>query len=148
MKKFSFTINGHDYDVEIKSVEDNMAEVEVNGFMYSVEFDRALQTTKTPKLVRADSVPSTDMTPADKKTGLPAKPKGSGFIKSPLPGTILEVCVNIGDTVKTGDKLVILEAMKMENSIVADKEGKVEVINFTKGQTVREGDILIVIAKG
>jgi glutaconyl-CoA/methylmalonyl-CoA decarboxylase subunit gamma len=148
MKKFSFMINGHDYDVEIKSVDDNMAEVEVNGFMYSVEFESTLQTTKTPKLVRPDSVPSTDITPGEKKTGLPAKPKGSGFIKSPLPGTILEICVNVGDKVKTGDKLVILEAMKMENTIVADKEGKVEVINITKGQSVMEGDILIVIDKG
>jgi glutaconyl-CoA/methylmalonyl-CoA decarboxylase subunit gamma len=147
MKKFSFTINGHDYDVEIKSVEDNMAEVEVNGFLYTVEFDRTIQTTKTPKLVRNDSVPSTDLTPAEKKTGLPDKIKGGRFIKSPLPGTILEVNVKVGDKVKSGDKLLLLEAMKMENTIVSDKDGIIETINFNKGDTVREGDILIVIAK-
>ena len=57
MKKFSFTINGNAYDCDIKSVEDNVAEVEVNGVSYSVEFDRVLETTKTPKLVRTEAIP-------------------------------------------------------------------------------------------
>ena len=65
MKKFSFTINGNAYDLDIKSVEDNVAEVEVNGFSYTVEFDRVLETTKTPKLVRTEAVPSTDITPSE-----------------------------------------------------------------------------------
>jgi len=57
MKKYSFSINGNEYDVEIKNVDDNVAEVEVNGFVYSVEFDRSIETTKTPKLVRNVVVP-------------------------------------------------------------------------------------------
>jgi biotin carboxyl carrier protein len=145
MKKYSFTINGNEYDVAVKNVEDNVAEVEVNGFKYSVEFDRSLETTKTPRLVRNQVVPSTDITPAEQKTSSPSGPKGAGFVKSPLPGTILDVHVNVGDTVKAGDKLITLEAMKMENIINSDKSGKVVSINAVKGAPVMEGDILVEI---
>jgi biotin carboxyl carrier protein len=145
MKKFSFSINGNEYDVEIKNVDDNVAEVEVNGFVYSVEFDRSIETTKTPKLVRNVVVPSTDITKAEQKTSSPAGPKGAGFIKSPIPGTILDVHVNVGDTVKSGDRLITLEAMKMENIIHSDKGGKVVSINIKKGDPVMEGDILVEI---
>lgn len=146
MKKYSFSINGNEYDVEIKNVDDNVAEVEVNGFVYSVEFDRNIETTKTPKLVRNMVVPSTDITPAEQKTSSPAVPKGAGIVKSPIPGTILEIHVNVGDTVKSGDKLITLEAMKMENIINSDKGGKVVSIKIKKGDSVMEGDILVEIS--
>jgi len=145
MKKYSFKINGNEYDVAVKNVDDNVAEVEVNGIKYSVEFDRAIETTKTPKLVRQQVVPSTDITQAEKKTSSPSVPKGAGFVKSPLPGTILDVHVAVGDVVRSGDKLITLEAMKMENIINSDKSGTVVSINFKKGDPVMEGDILIEI---
>lgn len=145
MKKYSFTINGNEYDVAVKNVDENVAEVEVNGFTYSVEFDRIIESTKTPKLVRNQVVPSTDITPAEQKTSSPAGPKGAGFVKSPLPGTIIDVHVSVGDTVRSGDKLITLEAMKMENIINSDKGGKVVSINAKKGEPVMEGDILIEI---
>jgi biotin carboxyl carrier protein len=145
MKKYSFTINGNEYDVAVKNVDDNVAEVEVNGYKYSVEFDRSLETTKTPKLVRSQVVPSTDISPSEQKTSSPTGPKGAGYVKSPLPGTILDVHVAVGDSVKSGDKLVTLEAMKMENIINSDKGGKVVSVNVNKGDSVMEGDILIEI---
>jgi biotin carboxyl carrier protein len=145
MKKYSFSINGNEYDVEIKNVDDNVAEVEVNGFVYSVEFDRSIETTKTPKLVRNLVVPSTDITRAGQKTSSPSIPKGAGIVKSPIPGTILEIHVSVGDTVKSGDRLITLEAMKMENIINSDKGGKVISIHIKKGDTVMEGDILVEI---
>ena len=145
MKKYSFTINGNEYDVAVKNVDDNVADVEVNGFNYTVEFDRTLETTKTPKLVRQQVVPSTDITPSEQKTSSPSAPKGAGFVKSPLPGTILGVHVAVGDMVRAGDKLITLEAMKMENIINSDKGGKVASVNFKKGDAVMEGDILIEI---
>jgi len=143
MKKFSFTINGNAYDCEIKNVEDNVADVEVNGVSYAVEFDRVLETTKTPKLVRSEAIPSTDISKSEQKTSSPAGPKGSGFIKSPLPGTIIDLHVKVGDNVRAGDKLLTLEAMKMENIINSDKSGKIVTIHFKKGDSVMEGDILI-----
>ena len=145
MKKYSFTINGNEYNVAVKNVDDNVAEVEVNGFNYTVEFDRTLETTKTPKLVRQQVVPSTDITPSEQKTSSPSAPKGAGFVKSPLPGTILDVHVVVGDMVRAGDKLITLEAMKMENIINSDKGGKVASVNVKKGDPVMEGDILIEI---
>mgnify|MGYP003597630545 CR=1 FL=1 len=147
MKNFKFTINGNEYDAEIIGIEENTAEVSVNGVTYSVEIDRKLQTVKTPKLVRTLAVPSTDSHPSVSKTASPSAPKGTGNIKSPLPGVILEIFVREGDTVKIGQKLLLLEAMKMENIINADKEGRVVSIKAGKGDSVMEGDTLIVIGE-
>ncbi len=145
MKKFKFTINGNQYETEVLSVEDNIAEIEVNGTLYKVEVDKTMKTTKTPKLVRQVAVPSTDSHPSVAKTSSPAGPKGAGSIKSPLPGVILEMFVREGDMVKMGQKLLMLEAMKMENNIEADKAGKVVSILKHKGDSVMEGDVLIII---
>jgi len=147
MKNFKFTINGNEYDAEIIGIEENTAEVAVNGVTYSVEIDRKLQTVKTPKLVRTMAVPSTDSHPSVSKTASPSAPKGTGNIKSPLPGVILDIYVREGDAVKIGQKLLMLEAMKMENNINADKEGRVSAIKVGKGDSVMEGDILIVIGE-
>ena len=147
MKKFKFKIHGSQYEAEIISIDDNMAEVSVNGTVYMVEVDRAIPLTKTPKLVRTMAVPSTDVHPSISRTSSPAAPKGTGTIKSPLPGVILELHVREGDQVKIGQKLITLEAMKMENNINADKEGKVVSIKVGKGDNVMEGDVLLVIGE-
>jgi biotin carboxyl carrier protein len=145
MKKFKFTINGNQYETEIVTIEDNVAEVVVNGTHYTVEVDRSIAVSKTPKIMRTVAIPSTDAHPSVSKTASPDAPKGTGNIKSPLPGVILELHVREGDQVKIGQKLITLEAMKMENNINADKEGKVVSIKFGKGDSVMEGDILMVI---
>ena len=129
------------------SIEDNIAEIEINGTRYSVEVDKDMQPVKTPKLVRSISVPSTDIHPAVAKTSSPSAPKGGGTIKSPLPGVILDLFVKVGDTVKIGQRLLVLEAMKMENNIEADKAGKIASIAKNKGDSVMEGDVLIVIGE-
>lgn len=145
MKKFKFTIQGSEYEVNVLSVEDNTAEVELNGQIYKVELEKPLQQSKTPRLVRSAASPSTDSTPSTVKTSSPASPKGVGHVKSPLPGVILNIHVKEGDTVKIGDKLITLEAMKMENNINADKEGCVKSIKVKQGDAVLEGDLLIEI---
>jgi len=147
MKKFKFKINGNQYDAEVLSIEDNIAEIEINGTKYNVEVDKTMQPVKTPKLVRSVSVPSTDSHPSVAKTASPAGPKGAGTIKSPLPGVVLELFVKEGDMVKIGQRVLILEAMKMENNIEADKAGKVISIAKQKGDAVMEGDVLIVIGE-
>lgn len=149
MKKYKFTIHGNQYDVSIMSVEDNIAELEVNGTVFKVEVDKTLEKTKTPRLVRAATVPSTDSHPSVAKTSAPVAPSGTagagGHVKSPLPGVILDVFVKVGDTVKKGQKLLCLEAMKMENNIDSDKDGKVIKVSANKGDSVMEGDILVTI---
>jgi glutaconyl-CoA/methylmalonyl-CoA decarboxylase subunit gamma len=145
MKKFKFTINGNIYEADILGIDENIAEVDINGTIYKVEVDRSIPITKTPKLVRTVAVPSTDSHPAVSKTASPSAPKGSGNIKSPLPGVILTLHVKEGDAVKIGQKLISLEAMKMENNINADKEGIITSIKVKQGDQVMEGDVLIVI---
>ena len=75
-----------------------------------------------------------------------AAPAGAGEqVKSPMPGNILSVNVNVGDTVAEGQVLMILEAMKMENEIMAPKAGKVTSMNVQKGATVESGTLLCVV---
>jgi biotin carboxyl carrier protein len=145
MKKFKFTIQGNKYDVNILNVEDNLAEVEVNGAVYTVEVDKVIAQTKTPKLVRPTVVPSTESAKSEHRTSAPSEPKGTGLVRSPLPGVILSINVKEGDAVKVGTKLLMLEAMKMENNINADKEGIIKSIKVRTGDSVLEGDVLLEI---
>jgi len=142
-KKFKFSINGNQYEVQINHIENTEADVEVNGLKYKVILESNLQQASTPKL--ATSLPVTEI----EQKPMPAKPKeenkGSGYIKTPLPGTIIDVFVRVGDTVKVGQRLAILEAMKMENNIESDRDGKVIEVRVSKNDIVAEGDILVVI---
>lgn len=142
MKKFKFTINGNVYEVEINNIEDSNVQLTVNGTIYNVEVDKNLQPQKTPRLVRSTSVPSNDTIA---KTNTPGTSQGGGTIKSPLPGTIIEYHVKLGDKVKLGQKILLLEAMKMENIIYSDIEGTVKEICKQRSEPVKEGDILIII---
>lgn len=144
MKEFKFTINGSEYSVNINNVEGNIADLEVNGTPYKVEIDKELKQVKTPKLVRPAAVPSTDAHPSVARTQSPGVAT-AGAIKSPLPGVVLELSVRVGDHVKMGQKLLVLEAMKMENNIDSDKEGTIREIKVDKGSSVLEGDVLIII---
>lgn len=145
MKNYKFKINGNEYEVDIINVEGNIAQLEVNGTPYNVELEKDIKPMKTPKLVRQVAVPSTDSTPSIALTSKPSAPKGGGTIKSPLPGVVLELHIKVGDTVKIGQKLLTLEAMKMENNIDSDKDGVVSAINVHKGDNVMEGDLLVTI---
>ncbi len=147
MKKFKFKIHGNKYDVEILNVEDNIAEIDVNGTTYTVEVDKDLKPVKTPKMVRSMAVPSTETAKTQLKTSSPAAPKGVGTIKSPLPGVILNVLAKEGQPVKIGDRILVLEAMKMENNIEADKEGIIKSIKVKAGDSVLEGDLLVEIGR-
>lgn len=143
MKKYKFTINGNIYETEIQSIDDDIAVIEVNGTVYNVQIDRQVVKSKTPKLVRSPK-PKEDTSVAD---AMLSHKGGVGKINSPLPGVILEIYVKVGDSVKAGDKLIMLEAMKMENNINAHKDGKVIKINKNKGDSVMEGDLLIEIGE-
>jgi len=140
MKKYKFRIKGHDYEVEIISVENNHAELEVNGTHYSVEVDRELpQKPKTPVLVRSAVPP-----PKPEEAAIARKESAGGTpIKAPLPGTIISVLVKPGDIVKKGDILLRIEAMKMENDINAEKACKVLAVKVKPGDAVLQNDVLI-----
>lgn len=140
MKKFSFTINGNQYDVEVKDIEDNIAHLEVNGTNYEVEINREMKQTKTPTLVRSE-VPSHRRESKIKKS-ISSQPSA---IKAPLPGNILQVFINEGDTVKKGQKLLTYEAMKMENEVQSTKDGTIKAVKVAPGDAVLEGQDLMEI---
>ncbi len=146
MKKYKFTIHGNEYDVHIQNVEDNIIDLEVNGSAYKVEVDKVIQPAKTPRLVRSRVIPPAEAKP-EEGTGVKTPHPPAGKINSPLPGTVINIFVKEGDTVKIGQKLMILEAMKMENNIDSDKDGKVTAIYVRPGQSVMEGDTLIEIGE-
>lgn len=150
MKEYKIKINGNEYAVSISNVEDNTALVNVNGTEYEVEVEgmNAPKVSKTPRIVQQPTVAATtESHPATARTTSPASTASvaAGNIKSPLPGVVLDVMVHVGDAVKTGQRLMILEAMKMENNIDSDRDGTVKEIKARKGDSVLEGDVLITI---
>lgn len=145
MKEYKYIINGNQYNVTIGDINDNIAQVEVNGTSYKVELEKAPAVAVKPAVVRqavAPTKPAVQTTVVNKPA--PAAGGKSG-VKSPLPGVILDIKVNVGDTVKKGQTIIILEAMKMENNINADKDGTVTAISVNKGDSVLEGSVLVTI---
>lgn len=137
MHAFKYTIGGNQYEVVIESFEGSTARVTVNGMTLDVEVEREKKTVKIdrPKVV-VGAGPQPER----------VKPQGSpGDVKSPLPGVIQSVRVKEGDTVKAGQCVAILEAMKMENEIAALTDGTVEKIHVTQGQNVLEGASIVTI---
>jgi glutaconyl-CoA/methylmalonyl-CoA decarboxylase subunit gamma len=132
MKKFKFKIKGHDYDVEMIDFEENIARMDVNGTIYEVEIQRELKQSKTPKLVRQEIL----TTRQDSKIKKAITKTAGHVVKCPLPGNIMQVYVKNGDAVKLGDKLVMYEAMKMENTIVAEKDGTISNLIVQAGDNV------------
>ncbi|MDE5677666.1 biotin/lipoyl-containing protein [Phocaeicola sp.] len=141
MKEYKYKINGNVYKVTIGNIEDNIAHVEVNGTPYNVEMEKAPKATVKPVVRPVSTTPAPAPTPVSR----PAMAASKSGVKSPLPGVILDIKVNVGDTVKKGQVVVILEAMKMENNINADKDGKITAINVSKGESVLEGTDLVII---
>ncbi len=151
MNKYQYKVQGVDYDVEIEEVEGNVAKVVVNGVRFDVELKQPINPTSTLKKVRVEAPkavarPATPVTPAP--AAAPAAPVAAGAgspIKAPLPGTIIELKVNVGDTVKQGDVVLVLEAMKMQNNIESEYSGTVTSITVKQGETVMEGAVLLTI---
>ena len=144
MKEYKYKINVNLYNVVIGDIEENIAHVEVNGTHYTVEMEKKPKAAPAPKPVaRPAAKPAA--APAAAPAAKPAAGGAKSGVKSPLPGVILDIKVNVGDAVKKGQTIIILEAMKMENSINADKDGKIAAINVSKGESVLEGTDLVII---
>ena len=143
MKEYKYKINGNKYAVAINEVCDTAAKVTVNGEEYTVEWENPVEEKPVIKVQPVAAKPATAPAPAAKPVA--AAPTGGHSIKTPLPGVIIDVKVNVGDTVAKGQTVIILEAMKMENNINADREGKVTAIQVAKGDTVADGAVLVVL---
>lgn len=141
MKDYKYKINGTVYKVTVGDIEKNVAQIMVNGTPYKVEFEeQVVPAVAKPKPTAA---PRTET--GSKIIAKPSVAGGSSSIKAPLPGVILDIKVKVGDTIKNGDTVAILEAMKMENNIHSDKDGVVKSIEVNKGDSVLEGATLLTI---
>lgn len=149
MNKYQYKVQGIDYDVEIEEVEGNVAKVNVNGIRFDVEMKQPINPASTLKKVRIEA-PKPVARPvagaAAPAATAPAAETGSGsVVKAPLPGTITDLKVNVGDQVNTGDVVLVLEAMKMQNNIESEFSGTVTSITVKQGDTVMEGAVLMTI---
>lgn len=145
MKEYKFNIHGTEYEVSINSVEDNIADVTVNGTQYEVEIEG--KTSKVIKVTKPTPASTSAATTAEViSTAQAAAKKSAGAaVKSPLPGVIVDIKVRQGDRVTAGQHLLVLEAMKMENNIDADRDGIIVELKVNKGDSVLEGDTLLTI---
>ena len=163
MAKYEYKVKGVDYVVEIQDIEGNIANVTVNGIPFEVEMKQPVKAGKQKvklseeRRVKSEefnssSAPQSAKASADLQsaassgqTGNAGKTASGKPVVAPLPGTINEIKVKVGDKVNTGDTVVVLEAMKMQNNIEAEKDGKVTAICVKPGQSVLEEDALVVI---
>ncbi|HIR34243.1 MAG TPA: biotin/lipoyl-binding protein [Candidatus Coprenecus merdigallinarum] len=145
MKEYKLKINGNDYNVVINDVQESVASVEVNGSNYKVEFEKPIVKPTAIKVVKTATAAPAVSAAAPKPAAAPAPTAGGTTVSSPLPGVILEVCVKEGDTVKNGQKIMVLEAMKMENVVEATADGVIKSIKVNKGDSVMEGTPLAII---
>lgn len=146
-KEFSFKINGAEYKCAVEEIEAGLTEVTVNGKKYTVETEKPVAPAPkaAPKAAPAAAPAAAPKAAPAPKAAAPAAAAGAQ-VKSPLPGSVVKVCVNEGQDVKKGDTLLILESMKMENPILAEQDGKVAQVAVAAGQTVMQDDLLVVLA--
>jgi len=156
MKKYQYKVQGVDYEVEIVEVEGKIAKVNVNGIPFEIEMQKPINAAKHPVLAatkKSVSVVPADVPATPAPAPAPAKPApqatapaGAGTpVKAPLPGTINAINVKVGDKVKVGDIVIILEAMKMQNNIEAEQAGTITSITVNVGDSVMEGAVMLTI---
>ena len=152
MKAYKFKINGKEYNVAVNGIEGKNADVTVNGVNYQVELDSEVSPAVSAASAQAPaSVSGPQAIPLEGAQGVKATgsnavaPAGGKKIGSPLPGVIISVDVKEGQAVKRGQKVAVIEAMKMENEILAECDGTITAIHVKQGDSVLEGADIVTI---
>lgn len=146
MKTYRFKINGKDYEVAVNSIEGRNASVTVNGADYSVEMENeAPAAAPAPVQAAAPAAVSAAPALAAAPAAAPAASGAGKDVVSPLPGVVISVDVKVGDAVKRGQKVAVIEAMKMENEILAENDGTVTAVHVSKGDSVLEDAKIVTI---
>ncbi len=143
MNTYKYTINGTQYEVAVGEIVDNIATVTVNGEDYKVEMEPEAEPEKKKVVVKTGA--AKESAPAEEASQSSGPVNTANALKAPLPGVITEIKVSVGDEVKAGDVVLVLEAMKMANNLEAEKAGKVTAILVSQGASVMEDTPLIVI---
>lgn len=145
MKEYKFKINGKDFHVAVNGISGTKADVTVNGVNYDVELENAVAPVQQSAPVQTAPVAPVAGAP-QAPAAAPVPATGGKAITSPLPGVIISVDVKEGSVVKRGQKVAVIEAMKMENDILADADGTVTAVHVSKGDTVAEDAKIVTIA--
>ena len=150
MKEYNFKIGGKDYAVKIGEASGRSLTVNVNGADYEVELENELAAAGDTSAGAFARTGLRSNAEAEVSPAAPAAPKaapaGAGkTIKSPLPGIIISINVNEGQAVTRGQKVAVIEAMKMENDILAECDGTITAIHAAKGDSVLEGADIVTI---
>ena len=143
MKEYNYKIKGQDFNVKIENVEGDIAKVEVNGILFDVQLEKPVAQPKP--VVRAVAAPVKTVEAPKAAVEAAQVAAGVTVVSAPLPGTINDIKVSVGQAVKKGETLIVLEAMKMENNIDCERDGKIASVNVNKGDTVMEGSVLVTI---
>jgi biotin carboxyl carrier protein len=148
--KYEYTVQGVDYEVEIEDVDGNIAKVSVNGIPFEVEMKQPIKAAPKVKKVEAPKPQKPAAAPVAAAAAAPAPtpaatPGAGAKVVAPLPGTITDIKVSVGQAVHAGDTVVILEAMKMQNNIEAENDGTVTSVLVKVGDSVMEGTTLVTI---
>lgn len=143
MKKFIYTIDGNKYEVVVNSVEAGEANIEVNGKAIKVAIEQEETIAKPVQVKRSTASFAAAPASAAPKTTAPKGAASKGAVISPLPGTITKIMVSVGQNVKRGEVLLTMEAMKMENNILSERDCTVKAILVQQGEVVTQGDALV-----
>lgn len=147
MRKYELSIGGNDYKAEVKEFTEDFARIIVNDTEYEVtlkEFGR--KHAASPRPVERSATPAAKAPKEAKRSPVGVNDNAEG-VKSPLPGLIIDVLVKEGDSVKAGQNLIMMEAMKMENQIQAPYDGTVKKVFVNKGDSVAEDDVLVDLSR-
>ena len=156
--KYNISVKEQTFEIEVGEIRQGMARVNVNGTDYDVRIDNypgaAPAQTIMPSPAMPQRTPAAPAAPvaaaAPQRAVTPPPPpealSGGSIVKAPMPGLILDVQVRTGDQVKAGQTVIIMEAMKMENSITVKIDGTVKEIHVQKGAQVMTGHTLLVVS--
>ena len=142
-KSYGIKIGGHLYNVEIAGIKDGIADITVDGKSYQVEVSEKENAPADAPQSAPKAAPAPRPTTATLSRG---RNYSTGqAVQAPLPGVILSIEVAVGQQVRRGQKLAVLEAMKMENDIIAERDGTITAISIHRGDSVLEGETLMSI---
>ncbi len=146
-KNYKITIAGQTYDVLVGDVSTSPVEVTVDGTTYQVELPDSGSAASAPA-TQSIAAPKT-VSPSPQAVSRPSVPTtgGDGVVRSPMPGRIVSVSVSVGDTVTKGQPILVLESMKMENTIASPIDGTVTAVHVAASASVQHGQTLAEIAQ-